>query len=814
MLPVDELLNRLEKSAGVVNFVKNFSGHTVRKLQNEQKITSMNSNRWKELPKEIHNAKVDRLKARTGTAAVGMASGAGLGGYKAYQDSNKPPTTTNLHEQNQVTEDNLKSKVASELIERLEKTASNEDGPQLNHHALLSAEGATATAPVGTLLGGLKGATKFGERGPLKGGLGVLGGAAIGTVLGAIPGMEVGGAIGSLLDARELQESRRLQERQNLKEAIKEELREQMGKSAETELLERLEKSAGIFGDIGRATGIAAGRAEKRYNQFASPQGFLQHEPSMGAQEWQLKAEQLKNLSERAGLARDTARSNLVMPGLIAGGIGAAAGSIGLSVHEMNQLQQEALAELQAEQAGQQLQPQGDYEKEASALLDRLEKTAGIKKYLGDVTGINAKKAEKAFKEAKDSIKPEKRADVTVWDYGPATDAMRKSINAKKDKEKAQKVTGIAAAGAVAGGGAVAAGSAIANKKNENQDKTASELLTRLEKTANEDKKDDEQKDSPKKEQQPQGQQQQPAPQPQAQQPEPPVQPEPQQQVPLEAQQPLQEQAPDPRLLMLQQILAEQQATPASVPVEPAVQEVPQEAMAPVPQDPHLELEQLLAEQQQQPQSSPLVAPSMEGYGALENGDVSQENPRQGAGSVSHAPAGVDKTASEDKEGVNTVEDLLTRLEKTAGLPANIIKPIQNKTIDAAGKAGNLLKNPKVQQGAKLGGAAALGSIGTQMVDKATMDKGQEKIAAATTPAEQKAIADKSEKEWINFMHQVENKDGVKAEEKPENQIKCASEEDDMLNGLFKEAAAAIMDMHFPEIRQHVDPMQRITFSK
>jgi hypothetical protein len=45
-----------------------------------------------------------------------------------------------------------------------------------------------------------------------------------------------------------------------------------------------------------------------------------------------------------------------------------------------------------------------------------------------------------------------------------------------------------------------------------------------------------------------------------------------------------------------------------------------------------------------------------------------------------------------------------------------------------------------------------------------------------------------------------------------DEQPKVASEEDDVLTGLFKEAAAAIIDEKLPEVKQHVDPMSRIKF--
>jgi hypothetical protein len=745
---VDDLLNRLEKSAGLGgglfkgfgNYLKNVSNYNVRKLEKANA-----------LPKEITNAKVDRNIARAGTAGVGMLGGAAYGGYKAFEGTQQQPMDTTLYEQNQFTQNNLQPKIASEMMDRLEKSAGSEDIPQLNHHSLLSAEGAMATAPMGAILGGLKNASKFGERGALKGGLGVLRGAAVGGVLGAIPGMEVGGAIGSLLDANELTKSRRLQERQAIKDAIKEELREQMGKTAETDLLERLEKTAGIFGDIVKATGIGAGRAEKKFNEFASPQGFLQHEPTMGAQDWQLQANNLKNQSERAGLERDVARKNLVGPGLVTGGIAALAGSIGLSVHEMQQLHQEALAELQAEQA-QGVQAQGvqgdDYMKEANELLERLEKTASLKEVQATDEDLFAR--------------------------------LEKTANPFDEKEK----------------------------KDEGEEE---------QKAPQQSKEDSEPKQSQAPKQEQPAQQAQPEPQAQTAQPEPTPEPTPapqQQQVPLAAQQPLPEQAPDPRLLILQQILADQQQGAAPTPVEPPVQEVPQEVAAPAPQDPHLELQQLLA-QQQAADPTPVAASSMAGYGALETGDASQESPRQGAGSVSNAPAGVDKTAS-----------LFESLEKTAaGIPGlgsvvNAVKPkATNLAIKGAQKAGDFTKQigggdfkaglKRIGTGSALVGGGAIAGASAQ----ASHDSNMSKAAAEETPAEQKSIADKSEKEWIDFMHKVEKEDGVKAEEKPENQSKTASEDDDMLNGLFKEAAAAIMDMHFPEVRQHVDPINRITFN-
>lgn len=374
-----DLLNRLEKSAsmagvfkGVGNYIKNISGHNVRKLESEKLKTNMNSDRWVEIGKELPNARVDRRRAIAGTAVAGVTGGATLGGYSAYQKS-KEPVVDDLMTENQTTQQNkianeldeLLNKSASEnLLNRLEKTASEPpQEPDYKNHAIGSAVGAGITAPIGGglgMLGGI-GAAKgsisgasgvLGKSlGALKGGALIGAGTALGTAAGAVPGSVLGGAVGSLGDLAD----KETYEKELLNHAIKEEIKNEyrMNREASSEdVLSRLEKTANFFSNIGKATGLQARKLQKSYDEISTPEAFLRNEPEMGAINHFNQVDETKQNLDQAILDRDQARSELVGPAAI-GGMGLlGATGIGLSVMEMQKLHAEALAELEQEEAG------------------------------------------------------------------------------------------------------------------------------------------------------------------------------------------------------------------------------------------------------------------------------------------------------------------------------------------------------------------------------------------------------------------------------------------------------------------------------
>ena len=125
-----ELFKQLEKTAAnPMNFIKNVTGHNVRKaqkalasgLESEGTRTGI-----KELRNGVKNAKADRNLARLGTAAGVTAAGAGVGGIKAYQSSQIPGGEQSLNQQygyyNQPNEQ-MQQLASQHLLDRLEKTA-------------------------------------------------------------------------------------------------------------------------------------------------------------------------------------------------------------------------------------------------------------------------------------------------------------------------------------------------------------------------------------------------------------------------------------------------------------------------------------------------------------------------------------------------------------------------------------------------------------------------------------------------------------------------------------------------------------------
>lgn len=197
-------------------------------------------------------------------------------------------------------------------------------------------------------------------------------------------------------------------------------------------------------------------------------------------------------------------------------------------------------------------------------------------------------------------------------------------------------------------------------------------------------------------------------------------------------------------------------------------------------------------------QAAPLEQPQEE--------EVPGENPRQGAGSISHAPAGADKTAS---------EDLMARLEKSAGVVGKVkdtVGKALGKDFKPAKKALDTQNTPEALKAnaPKVGVSKFRSNLenldSKTNAAKADMKKAQKQVAIAggglAAVGGSAGLAVKKSKEEEKTASEV-----------VEDIEKIASPDEEMMNGLYKEAAAYIMEVEFPEIKEHVDPMSRITFS-
>ncbi|MGE7305845.1 hypothetical protein ACQKJG_18650 [Priestia megaterium] len=487
---------------GTPKFLKNVTGLNVRKAQkalDNANPAEVSRQQMKGMKKDLSNAKVDRNIARAGTAGVTTVGGAGLGGYKAYQESNQPTTGGNVMEQNQISQQLQQQQqpfqqVASEgIMAHLEKIAQDEHLSAGDYGAAL---GAGVTGSLGAAAGAmsaLPGLTSPGLKNKLGGiGTGLLG-AGVGAITGAIPGAMAGHGAGSLVDYGRLVKNEQVQSDEDIKEAIKEELRAEQAKEASelmehlekvagikdefntftgrsyrkakkelarvekekpllkispelhegdvkikkiwadynkakrneswrdtaiatgtgaaigvpvgktlkekkeknqkkeaTELLDHLEeKVAGVFKTLADATGAGARKAQKAYEEIATPQAFLEREPQMGAMQHFSEVDQAKSLMDRQIANRDEARSNLVMPGVVAGGLGIGAAGAAAEMKKYEALKQQAMAELAAEQgennedvessrqgAGSVSNNPAGVDKSANELLNHLEKVA------------------------------------------------------------------------------------------------------------------------------------------------------------------------------------------------------------------------------------------------------------------------------------------------------------------------------------------------------------------------------------------------------------------------------------------------------
>ena len=126
------LFQSIEKTAGPLNFVKNLTGMNVSKakknIENIQKVPSDLQKRLeytREAAKGLKDAQVDKNRARLGAGTALVAGGGALGGINAYQNSKKPvvdETMTNQYPSY------TEQKIAYDsIMSRLEKTAGIRD---------------------------------------------------------------------------------------------------------------------------------------------------------------------------------------------------------------------------------------------------------------------------------------------------------------------------------------------------------------------------------------------------------------------------------------------------------------------------------------------------------------------------------------------------------------------------------------------------------------------------------------------------------------------------------------------------------------
>jgi hypothetical protein len=733
---LEDLLNRLEKSAGFLNYLKNVSGHTVRALEKEQKVTGMNSDRWTQLPKEIHNAKVDRRVARLGTGAVGMAAGAGLGGYKAYDQSKQQPMDTDLYEQNQVTQNNLQTKVAKELnhemgedslLERLNKTANAMEDPEeeeLQQQQLqqqMQQQVPQQQVP-------LEAQQPLAEQEP---------------------------------DPRLVELQQILAQQQATPPQVQGEPEQQVPQDDPHAELQQL---------------LAQQQAAPPQAQGAPqqvPQEAMQQQIS---QDPHAELEQL--LAQQQATPPQAEETPAVQ------GYGALENNYGAEENSRQGAGSVSNAPAGVDKtASNQLKGVND----VKDLLVRLEKTAE------EVEDHPRRQDRKFLTEALIGAGPLGYFAKKNNKMGVSPDDSHAMANAKLEAEWQALRNGLmgaaanpeskamgAATGAVQGaiGGGIAGGingwfhdqwdkAHPVPETEMEQEASAVDLLARLEKTAEED--------HPRRQ--------------------------------------------DRKFLTEALIGAGPLGYFAKKNNKMGVNADDSHAMANAKLEAEWQaLKRGMMGAAANPESKAMGAAQGALQGAVGGGIAGGVNgwfhDRWDKSHPQYAKP-TEKEASAD--------DLLARLEKTAGVPS-LIKPVANKAqelaISGAGKAGqayrsaknNNMLNNKYVKGAGLVGVGAVAGAGATSAHDKNVKEALDKSAAEAVPSEEKSIVAKSQKELLDFMHQVEAKDHVKPEEKPENQTKCASEEEDMINGLFKEAAAAIMDMHFPEIRQHVDPMHRISF--
>ncbi|MED4068726.1 hypothetical protein [Priestia megaterium] len=343
------LFRPFEKTAGPLNFIKNFTNHNVNKAQNRlNEISNVPRDLQKryeytqEAAKDVRNAKVDRNRARLGGGLALGAAGAGVGGYNAYQKSKNPEEENTMNQFS-----NYEQKVAFEsMMGRLEKTAGPRDMAQnLAGHAgdaLAAARAGGADALVSARNLGqdaLRGVQGFGND-------------VIGTdyrnlkavnenVPGGMPAEDIAAAKKQMLLAQGLAGGGALGAGgagYALANAGGDEDEEQV---AFTELMERLEKTAapgaGLFNKAKGALGNAKYKAQMGVRDFtgANEKATAQNMQrawnddktnSLSVSQFKNQHEKLKGANDAAKARKDKSRKGAAgAAGLAAAGGGAAA---------------------------------------------------------------------------------------------------------------------------------------------------------------------------------------------------------------------------------------------------------------------------------------------------------------------------------------------------------------------------------------------------------------------------------------------------------------------------------------------------------
>ncbi|PGQ88204.1 hypothetical protein [Priestia megaterium] len=354
------LFRPLEKTAGPLNFIKNFTNHNVNKAQNRlDEISNVPRDLQKryeytqEAAKNVRNAKADRNRARLGGGLALGTAGAGIGGYNAYQNSKKPEVDNTMNQFS-----NYEQKMAYEsMMNRLEKTAAD-DAPHRQDRSF-GTEALIGAGPVGyfakkhnTLgvdeddshavangkLGAMGGALAGGFNGAVLGGLqnpveGIHGrGAALGGLAGAGAGALLYGAGGAGIGA--------LHDRWDRNHPVGGDDDEEQ--VAYTQLMERLEKTAapgaGLFNKAKGALGNAKYKGQMGIRDFtgANEKATAQNmqrawndnsTSGLSVNEFKAQHEKLKGANDAAQARKSKARKGAAAgaAGLAAAGTGAAA---------------------------------------------------------------------------------------------------------------------------------------------------------------------------------------------------------------------------------------------------------------------------------------------------------------------------------------------------------------------------------------------------------------------------------------------------------------------------------------------------------
>lgn len=265
-----------------------------------------------------------------------------------------------------------------------------------------------------------------------------------------------------------------------------------------------------------------------------------------------------------------------------------------------------------------------------------------------------------------------------------------------------------------------------------------------------------------------------------------------------------------------------------------------------------------------------------------------QEDPRQGAGSVSHAAAGVDKSAGDlmsrlektasglQADAPSSNDELMDRLIKTAGI-GDVAKGVASKAKDFANRAtgkdyrdakktldtwntpeGLKANSPQIgvsnyrnklesldaakntaktdmkqaQKQTAIAGGSGVAGLAAGSALKGS-DDGSEKTASESNENKGKQGQSKEKetnqeegkkgKSTEEGLHGKSVQEGLigksvqegkqaKKEDDEDNEKKASYEDATDLSDLYKEAADAIIDAQFAEMKEHVDPMSKITF--